>query len=236
MVLYKIHNIQKFLISSLFLFLICPKALSEYISESIFYQKNATKYLDSSNLEFCEKCDIFIGGLFPIHGPKYARHSKKIQDEIFTNSSESTGHLTTTPAVSAENYMPSEFLCGEIKKERGIQRLEAMLFAIDLINNSTSLLPNLKLGTRIYDTCDRDTIGMEKSLNFVSDYFLLKEENIADDFTCMSNDPSLIELENSFKPKKNKDAIHKRKVVGVIGAASSSVSIQVANLLRLFQV
>jgi ABC-type branched-subunit amino acid transport system substrate-binding protein len=37
-------------------------------------------------------------------------------------------------------------------------------------------------------------------------------------------------------PQKNEDRIYKRKIAGVIGAASSSVSIQVANLLRLFQV
>jgi len=52
--------------------------------------------------------------------------------------------------------------CGNIKKERGIQRLEAMLYAIDLINNSTNILPNIKLGAKIFDTCDRDTIALEK--------------------------------------------------------------------------
>lgn len=237
MLLYtKVHSIQKNLISNLLLLIIStlPGVSS---SQSIYsYQKNTTKYLDSSKLEFCEQCDIFIGGLFPIHGPKYARHSKKTPDDQFSSNSESINYFSTTTTMSVDSYIQSEIICGEIKKERGIQRLEAMLFAIDLINNSTNLLPNLKLGARIYDTCDRDTIAMEKSLNFVSDYFLLKEENIANDFTCLSNNPSLIDLANNFKPKKNKDAIHKRKVVGVIGAASSSVSIQVANLLRLFQV
>ncbi|RMZ94928.1 metabotropic glutamate receptor 8-like isoform X1, partial [Brachionus plicatilis] len=186
--------------------------------------------MNSSKLEFCEQCDIFIGGLFPIHGPKYARHSKKTPDDQFSSNSESINYFSTTTTMSVDSYIQSEIICGEIKKERGIQRLEAMLFAIDLINNSTNLLPNLKLGARIYDTCDRDTIAMEKSLNFVSDYFLLKEENIANDFTCLSNNPSLRDLANNFKPKKNKDAIHKRKVVGVIGAASSSVSIQVPQI------
>lgn len=234
----KVHNIQNNLFANILLIIaICSPLFCESISESIYiYQNNATKYLDSSKLEFCKQCDIFIGGLFPIHGPKYARHSKKNPEDAFINNSESVNFFPTTPTISIESQMHSEYICGEIKKERGIQRLEAMLFAIDLINNSTKLLPNLKLGARIYDTCDRDTIAMEKSLNFVSDYFLLKEENIADDFTCMSNNPSINDLAYNFKPKKNKDAIHKRKVVGVIGAASSSVSIQVANLLRLFQV
>jgi hypothetical protein len=123
-----------------------------------------------------------------------------------------------------------------------------MLYAIDLINNSTTLLPSIKLGARIFDTCDRDTIALEKCVNFVGDYYVLNNENIANDFSCervpansiyenkyganINNNNNI----NSMIPRKKQDAIYKRKVVGVIGAASSSVSIQVANLLRLFQV
>lgn len=37
-------------------------------------------------------------------------------------------------------------LCGAIKEEKGIQRLEAMLYAIDMINADYTLLPNITLG------------------------------------------------------------------------------------------
>ncbi|RWS06329.1 hypothetical protein B4U79_04575 [Dinothrombium tinctorium] len=37
-------------------------------------------------------------------------------------------------------------LCGDIKEGKGIQRLEAMLYAIDMINADERLLPNLTLG------------------------------------------------------------------------------------------
>ncbi|MCJ8735966.1 hypothetical protein PDJAM_G00253510, partial [Pangasius djambal] len=57
--------------------------------------------------------------------------------------------------------------CGELKKEKGIHRLEAMLFAIDLINKDPELLPNITLGARILDTCSRDTYALEQSLTFV---------------------------------------------------------------------
>ena len=37
-------------------------------------------------------------------------------------------------------------LCGAIKEEKGIQRLEAMLYAIDMINADHTLLPNISIG------------------------------------------------------------------------------------------
>ena len=106
-----------------------------------------------------------------------------------------------------------------------------MLYAIDLINNSSTILPDIKLGAKIYDTCDRDTIALDKCVNFIGDHFILNKENYENDFTCKSNVSTY-----GFVPVKNKEEIYKRKVVGVIGAASSSVSVQVANILRLFQV
>lgn len=40
-------------------------------------------------------------------------------------------------------------LCGAIKEEKGIQRLEAMLYAIDMINADYTLLPNITIGKLI---------------------------------------------------------------------------------------
>ena len=108
--------------------------------------------------------------------------------------------------------------CGELKKEKGIHRLEAMLFAIDLINKDPELLPNVTLGARILDTCSRDTYALEQSLTFVQALI----ERDGSDVRC-SNDV----LPIFAKPDK---------VVGVIGASASSVSIMVANILRLFKV
>ena len=45
--------------------------------------------------------------------------------------------------------------CGGVKKEQGIHRLEAMMYALDQINNDPDLLPNITLGARILDTCSR---------------------------------------------------------------------------------
>ena len=229
---------------------------------------------DSSQLkiEFCEECDFFLGGLFPIHAPKYFRHRSSSSPSIASHS-ESNNNTTTTTATtngsattSSPNFLlinkastsvlssstprsshshsdpPLDFSnefyeyyiksigCGEIKKERGIQRLEALLYAIDLINNSTSLLPHTKLGVHIYDTCDRDTIALEKCVNFISDYFVLNKQDISSDYSCQAPTPTPTDDSgcrvaaagsSPLVPRKNIEAINKRKVVGVIGAARS---------------
>ncbi|XP_056131423.1 metabotropic glutamate receptor 4 isoform X1 [Lampris incognitus] len=108
--------------------------------------------------------------------------------------------------------------CGELKKEKGIHRLEAMLFALDRINNDNELLPNITLGARILDTCSRDTHALEQSLTFVQALI----EKDSSDVKCLSGGPPII-----TKPER---------VVGVIGASASSVSIMVANILRLFRI
>ncbi|KAG8524533.1 Metabotropic glutamate receptor 8 [Galemys pyrenaicus] len=108
--------------------------------------------------------------------------------------------------------------CGELKKEKGIHRLEAMLYAIDQINKDPDLLTNITLGVRILDTCSRDTYALEQSLTFVQALI----EKDASDVKCANGDPPIF-----TKPDK---------ISGVIGAAASSVSIMVANILRLFKV
>ncbi|XP_035768441.1 metabotropic glutamate receptor 7 [Neolamprologus brichardi] len=108
--------------------------------------------------------------------------------------------------------------CGDIKKENGIHRLEAMMYALDQINGDDELLPNVTLGARILDTCSRDTYALEQSLTFVQ--ALIQKDT--SDVRCTNGEPPVF-----VKPEK---------VVGVIGASASSVSIMVANILRLFQI
>lgn len=63
-----------------------------------------------------------------------------------------------------------EYPCGAIKEEKGIQRLEAMFYAIDQINKDDKLLPNLTLGTVVIDSCSSDTYALEQSMEFVRYY------------------------------------------------------------------
>ncbi|XP_043208576.1 metabotropic glutamate receptor 3-like, partial [Amphibalanus amphitrite] len=57
--------------------------------------------------------------------------------------------------------------CGKIKEEKGIQRLEAMLWAVDEINRDPRLLPGIEIGVRILDTCSSGTYALEQSMEFV---------------------------------------------------------------------
>ncbi|XP_030646025.1 metabotropic glutamate receptor 3 [Chanos chanos] len=110
--------------------------------------------------------------------------------------------------------------CGRTNEDRGIQRAEAMLFAIDQINQDVTLLPGVSLGVHILDTCSRDTYALEQALEFVR-ASLTK----VDDTEFLCPDGSYALQEDS-----------PLAIAGVIGGSFSSVSIQVANLLRLFQI
>ncbi|XP_067443512.1 glutamate receptor, metabotropic 2a [Thunnus thynnus] len=110
--------------------------------------------------------------------------------------------------------------CGKINAQRGIQRLEAMLLALDEINKDERILPGIRLGAHILDTCSKDTYALEQSLEFVRASLTKVDDS---EYTCP---------DGSY-------AIHDDvplAISGVIGGSYSDVSIQVANLLRLFQI
>lgn len=128
------------------------------------------------------------------------------------------GDITLGGLFPVHSRGPAGVPCGDVKREKGIHRLEAMLYALDQINSDPDLLPNITLGARILDTCSRDTYALEQSLTFVQ--ALIQKDN--SDVRCSNGEPPIIP-----KPER---------VVGVIGASGSSVSIMVANVLRLFAV
>ncbi|XP_052008009.1 metabotropic glutamate receptor 3 isoform X1 [Xyrauchen texanus] len=110
--------------------------------------------------------------------------------------------------------------CGRINEGRGIQRLEAMLFAIDQINQDVGLLPGVALGVHILDTCSKDTYALEQALEFVRASLTKVDDT---EFICP---------DGSYALQEDSPLA----IACVIGGSFSSVSIQVANLLRLFQI
>ncbi|XP_076678780.1 metabotropic glutamate receptor B isoform X3 [Andrena cerasifolii] len=104
--------------------------------------------------------------------------------------------------------------CGPVMPQGGVQALEAMLYTLDKFNEGEGIVPGVKIGAHILDDCDKDTYGLEMAVDFIKGSI----SNIdGAEYHC------------------NKTAV--RKVIsGVVGAASSVTSIQVANLLRLFRI
>lgn len=108
-------------------------------------------------------------------------------------------------------------VCGEINEQVGIHRVEAMLYAIDQVNDNSNLLPNVTLGLEIRDDCGTVNTALEQCLNFVLGTLANKEQ-----ICSFSQDP----------PEVNKKAT----LGGVVGPSYSTTTIQVASLLRLFDV
>ncbi|XP_039198888.1 metabotropic glutamate receptor 5 isoform X2 [Crotalus tigris] len=111
--------------------------------------------------------------------------------------------------------------CGEVREQYGIQRVEAMLHTLDRINQNQTLLPNITLGCEIRDSCWHSAVALEQSIEFIRDSLISAEEEEGL-MKCVDGSTSQY---HSKKP-----------IVGVIGPGSSSVAIQVQNLLQLFNI
>lgn len=94
---------------------------------------------------------------------------------------------------------------------KGVKCLEAMLFAVDRINADDTILPNITLGVKAYDTCRRATIALDRVLK----YFVFgSSSNFSRD--CSSENPN--------------------PVVGVIGPSTSHEAIYIAKVLGIFKI
>ncbi|XP_034432380.1 metabotropic glutamate receptor 1b isoform X3 [Hippoglossus hippoglossus] len=114
--------------------------------------------------------------------------------------------------------------CGEVREQYGIQRVEAMFHALDRINSDPNLLPNITLGCEIRDSCWHSSVALEQSIEFIRDSLISIRDDKDGSKWCIEGVPS------SQPPST------KKPIAGVIGPGSSSVAIQVQNLLQLFNI
>ena len=105
--------------------------------------------------------------------------------------------------------------CGEVRV-RGLQRVEAMLYAIDRINADPQLLPGVELGYDIRDTCLSETLGLDEAIDLI---ITGSQHNLP---SCDSERESQT-LGIEYVPTS-----------GIVGASGSRVSVPVASLGRLF--
>ena len=113
--------------------------------------------------------------------------------------------------VNASN----EGVCGQVIWDHGMQMLEAMLYAIDVINSDPDLLPNITLGFDIRDTCKRENVALDETIDFVFSNGQLELES------CHS---LIVGNISTSAP-----------VSAVLGGFESFISIPVAGFLRLFE-
>ncbi|XP_050390961.1 metabotropic glutamate receptor 3 [Patella vulgata] len=119
------------------------------------------------------------------------------------------GNLTLGIVVPVHKY-DADLICSSRIRELGtLQRVEAMVFAIDEINSNSSILPNHTLGFKLLDDCSKDTTALVRSLHFIQ---------TIDNETYSTEDLAAY------------------RVAGVIGSESSRNSVQMADMLSIFKV
>ena len=126
----------------------------------------------------------------------------------------------------------SDEVCGRLQHQMGVQALEAMFYAVDLINDKT-ILRGFTLGVRALDDCNQDAIALEQSVEFIRGRLyepggveMCGEEGGQGDGRSGTAGATW----SDDTPKQPVG------VAGVVGSASSMTTIQVANLLKLFKI
>ncbi|XP_036438199.1 metabotropic glutamate receptor 1 [Colossoma macropomum] len=100
-----------------------------------------------------------------------------------------------------------------------------MFHTLDRINADPHLLPNISLGCEIRDSCWHSSVALEQSIEFIRDSLIsIRDDSKEGAKWCVDGTPS------SHPPPT------KKPIAGVIGPGSSSVAIQVQNLLQLFNI
>ncbi|KAM4546998.1 glutamate receptor, metabotropic 5a isoform 1-T2 [Fundulus diaphanus] len=112
--------------------------------------------------------------------------------------------------------------CGAVREQYGIQRVEAMMHTLDRINADPNILPNISLGCEIRDSCWHSAVALEQSIEFIRDTLVSSDEEESQ-ARCTAEAGNIV-LQG------------KKPIVGLIGPGSSSVAIQVQNLLQLFNI
>uniref|UniRef100_A0A672Z443 Olfactory receptor C family, u1 n=1 Tax=Sphaeramia orbicularis TaxID=375764 RepID=A0A672Z443_9TELE len=154
------------------------------------------KLVDSEPLALQSEGQVVIGGLFPLH---YV-------------ASECLSH-------SELHRIQSFFFCFPRFDHRAFRWMMTMVFAVEEINSNSSLLPGVKLGYRIMDSCDHVHTSLQSLLSLVS--------------------PSKAVIRNSTTTTWSEippSCLTGSPVPAVIGLASSSPTRAVAHTLGPFNI
>ena len=91
---------------------------------------------------------------------------------------------------------------------KGLELLEAMLFAVDQINDDMSLLPNLTIGYDVRDTCNDGELGVYEAYSLAAEYVSLFNASVK----------------------------HNASLLGIVGPAHTTVSHPIAAVLETIKI
>ena len=138
--------------------------------------------------------DVILGGIFSEHFPRMSQ----------------SGYGDGNP-------------CGEQNRRATADRL-AMEFAVSEINNNSSILPNISLGTNMKDTCS----DLDYAVNNTLDYEFVKARFVVNgSHQCA---PQETETNCCLDRKEN------TPLVAIVAGAYSHIVKAIVNLVGLFQV
>uniref|UniRef100_A0A3P8PC31 G-protein coupled receptors family 3 profile domain-containing protein n=1 Tax=Astatotilapia calliptera TaxID=8154 RepID=A0A3P8PC31_ASTCA len=105
--------------------------------------------------------DVIIGGLFPLH------YQPPAIDHDFTQLPHYNPFLQKLFKQNSLIYILSFYLPSLSLEYVPLQYIYAMVFALEEINHSTMLLPGIKLGYHIFDSCGRPPWALQSGLSLV---------------------------------------------------------------------
>uniref|UniRef100_A0A336LKC4 CSON009533 protein n=1 Tax=Culicoides sonorensis TaxID=179676 RepID=A0A336LKC4_CULSO len=166
-------------------------------------------------------------------------------------------HHQPSPLQASQRKI-GQLSCGEVREHYGIQRTEAVIQTIDEINDDPYILPNITLGYQILDTCWYAPIALRQTIELIRGTISVpltqKDEkckstqntlNSIQKNTQQTFHKQLVEFKTNNVTDKNKSSttdiknnnktqLLKNTLIGIIGPGSSSIALQVQNLLQLF--
>ena len=80
------------------------------------------------------------------------------------------GNIPISGLFDVHDYDEGSENCGKIKTQTGVMYLEAMLFALDKINNNSTFLYGNKLAARLFDSCSSQKLLKRNLDNAVNHY------------------------------------------------------------------
>jgi metabotropic glutamate receptor 1 len=106
---------------------------------------------------------------------------------------------------------------------------------LEKINNKskTNLLPGVKLGLEIRDECWETSIALEETIDFIK--HTISSDDIDDNNFSIENG-NLLESNCSKYQKAKSHKEKQNRIIAVIGPGGSTVTINVQNLLQLFEI